>query len=384
MRDAGTSRPPSRRTRARRHRAVPDAMPRDRGRAGRGAAALSRSRSASWSADGGCCRTITPRSTRSRRWSAAASTRSGSRTSATRARLREQEIGKLASEAELRALRAQINPHFLFNALTTIGYLIQTAPPRALATLMRLTALLRSVLRSEGEFTTLGRELELIESYLDIEHARFEQRLRVTHRRARGAAGASRAAAAAAAGGRERRQARHRPACDAAARSSVTARLELAGAAIARWCWWSTTAAPASTTPTLRAGRTAGVGLSNIERRLACQYGAAASADHSTASPGIGTTVEIRLPADYPRPHAELAAARPRRERSPARRHRRRRAAGAIVPRGAAALVRRCRHRRGGRHRARRRWPPSSGSGPISRCSICRCQRSTASAWCAC
>src|SRR3977135_2277542 len=82
-------------------------------------------------------------------------------------------------EAELRALRAQINPHFLFNALTTIGYLIQTAPPRALSTLMRLTALLRSVLRSEGEFTTLGRELELVEAYLDIEHARFEQRLRV-------------------------------------------------------------------------------------------------------------------------------------------------------------------------------------------------------------
>ena len=66
----------------------------------------------------------------------------------------------MATEAELRALRAQLNPHFLFNALTTIGYLIQTAPPKALRTLMRLTALLRSVLRSEGEFTTLGGELK--------------------------------------------------------------------------------------------------------------------------------------------------------------------------------------------------------------------------------
>ena len=94
--------------------------------------------------------------------------------------LREQEIGKLATEAELRALRAQINPHFLFNALTTIGYLIQTAPPRALETLLRLTALLRGVLRSEGEFTTLGRELEIVEAYLDIERARFEHRLQVT------------------------------------------------------------------------------------------------------------------------------------------------------------------------------------------------------------
>ena len=94
--------------------------------------------------------------------------------------IREQEMEKLATEAELRALRAQLNPHFLFNALTTIGHLIQTAPPRALETLLRLTALLRAVLRSEGEFTTLGREMEMVEAYLDIERARFERRLRVT------------------------------------------------------------------------------------------------------------------------------------------------------------------------------------------------------------
>lgn len=94
--------------------------------------------------------------------------------------LREQQISKLATEAELRALRAQVNPHFLFNALTTIGFLIQTAPERALDTLMRLTGLLRGVLRSADEFTTLGEELKIIESYLEIERARFEDRLRVT------------------------------------------------------------------------------------------------------------------------------------------------------------------------------------------------------------
>jgi sensor histidine kinase YesM len=93
--------------------------------------------------------------------------------------IREQQTSKLATEAELRALRAQLNPHFLFNALTTIGYLIQTAPDKAVDTLMRLTQLLRGVLRSTGEFSTLGEELKLIESYLEIEHARFEERLRV-------------------------------------------------------------------------------------------------------------------------------------------------------------------------------------------------------------
>jgi signal transduction histidine kinase len=93
--------------------------------------------------------------------------------------LREEEMLKLTAEAELKALRAQINPHFLFNALTTIGYLIETAPPRALSTLIQLTSLLRSVLRSDGEFTTLGRELDLIEHYLTIERERFEERLSV-------------------------------------------------------------------------------------------------------------------------------------------------------------------------------------------------------------
>ena len=94
--------------------------------------------------------------------------------------LREQEINKLATEAQLRALRAQVNPHFLFNALTTIGYLVQTAPDRAFETLMKLTSLLRGVLRTDGESVTLGQELELIASYLDIERARFEERLRVS------------------------------------------------------------------------------------------------------------------------------------------------------------------------------------------------------------
>jgi two-component system LytT family sensor kinase len=94
--------------------------------------------------------------------------------------LQEREMRTLATEAELRALRAQINPHFLFNALTTVGYLIQQAPSRALKTLLDLTTLLRSVLRSEGEFTTLGRERELIDCYLRIERERFEERLEFT------------------------------------------------------------------------------------------------------------------------------------------------------------------------------------------------------------
>jgi two-component system LytT family sensor kinase len=221
--------------------------------------------------------------------------------------LREQEIGKLASEAELRALRAQINPHFLFNALTTIGYLIQTAPPRALDTLMRLTALMRSVLRSEGEFTTLGRELELVESYLDIEHARFEQRLRV------------RIDVPDALRSLRVPPLVLQPIVENAVKHGV-APLMRGGDVTVTACL---EAAPGGRVlivvvhdsgvgvgeAELRAGREAGVGLGNVERRLACQYGDAASLTIESA-PGAGTTVRLRMPADYRATALDLASTR--------------------------------------------------------------------------
>jgi hypothetical protein len=94
---------------------------------------------------------------------------------------REHEMRRLATEAELRALRAQLNPHFLFNALNTLGQLMQSAPDRALTTLYRLTGLLRAVLRrTNGEFVALREELEIVESYLAIERERFQERLTVS------------------------------------------------------------------------------------------------------------------------------------------------------------------------------------------------------------
>jgi two-component sensor histidine kinase len=93
---------------------------------------------------------------------------------------REEEIAKLTTEAELRALQAQLNPHFLFNALNTLGYLMKAAPDRARSTLFDLTRLLRTVLkRSGGDVVTLGQEIDLVEAYLSIERARFEDRVRL-------------------------------------------------------------------------------------------------------------------------------------------------------------------------------------------------------------
>jgi LytS/YehU family sensor histidine kinase len=93
--------------------------------------------------------------------------------------IRIAEVRSLTTEAELRALRAQLDPHFLFNALNTISFLISTAPQRAQGTLLKLTALLRAVLRSPAS-TTLGEEMMLVSAYLEIEQARFDERLHVT------------------------------------------------------------------------------------------------------------------------------------------------------------------------------------------------------------
>jgi two-component system LytT family sensor kinase len=210
--------------------------------------------------------------------------------------IREQEMSRLATEAELRALRAQINPHFLFNALTTIGHLIQTAPPRALDTLMRLTSLLRGVLRSEGEYTTLGRELEIIESYLDIERARFEHRLLVridVPARLRTVRVPSLVLQPLVENAVKHGIAPHR----LGGRVTVRATLEGSGPDARQLALVVHDTGAGTTEAALQRGRTAGVGLRNIERRLACQYGDSAWMSIRT-TPGEGTTVEIRLPVD--------------------------------------------------------------------------------------
>jgi LytS/YehU family sensor histidine kinase len=208
--------------------------------------------------------------------------------------LREQEMMKLATEAELRALRAQLNPHFLFNALTTIGHLIQTAPTRALETLMQLTALLRGVLRSEGEYTTLGRELEVIESYLDIEQARFEQRLRV-HIDVPASLRTIQVPPLLLQPIVENAVKHGIAACQLGGEVRVRARLEGTGPAARYLSLVVQDTGIGATEAALQRGRQAGVGLRNIERRLACQYGVTASLSIRTV-PDEGTTVTIQLP----------------------------------------------------------------------------------------
>jgi two-component system LytT family sensor kinase len=92
-------------------------------------------------------------------------------------RLQEQE--KLLLAAKIEALKSQINPHFLFNTLASITSLIRSQPETARMLIVKLSGLLRRLLRSHQHFVTLREELESIDEYLDIEVVRFGPRLKV-------------------------------------------------------------------------------------------------------------------------------------------------------------------------------------------------------------
>ena len=84
------------------------------------------------------------------------------------------------AQANLQALRAQINPHFLFNAMNAVVTLIGRDPAAARDMLVRLSELLRATLTAgDAQETSLAQELELTGRYLEIEQVRFADRLRV-------------------------------------------------------------------------------------------------------------------------------------------------------------------------------------------------------------
>jgi two-component system, LytTR family, sensor kinase len=96
----------------------------------------------------------------------------------------EKESWRLAaalSRARLDALRAQVNPHFLFNALNSLRALIDENPPRAQDAVTRLASILRYSLSTDDNVTVpFGTELNFVMDYLELELLRFEDRLTVT------------------------------------------------------------------------------------------------------------------------------------------------------------------------------------------------------------
>jgi two-component system, LytTR family, sensor kinase len=99
----------------------------------------------------------------------------------TQVELAELDVSRARlAEAEVRALRAQISPHFIFNALTAIASFVRSDPERARELLLEFADFTRYSFRRHGQFTTLAEELRSIDRYLVLERARFGERLQVT------------------------------------------------------------------------------------------------------------------------------------------------------------------------------------------------------------
>jgi two-component system LytT family sensor kinase len=82
-------------------------------------------------------------------------------------------------QAQLNFLRAQISPHFVYNALTAIESFVRSDPDRARDLLLGFAEFTRSTFREHSQYVTLAEELRLVESYLELERARFGDRLAV-------------------------------------------------------------------------------------------------------------------------------------------------------------------------------------------------------------
>lgn len=93
-------------------------------------------------------------------------------------RRRRTELNRLVAEAELDALRAQINPHFLFNSLNALYATIPRSAVDARETLVNLAEIFRYSLRGKRQFVSLDQEMRIVQAYLQIERLRLGERLR--------------------------------------------------------------------------------------------------------------------------------------------------------------------------------------------------------------
>lgn len=211
-------------------------------------------------------------------------------------KMREEEARaaravRLRTEAELRALRSQLNPHFLFNTLHSLLALVREDPGAAEEGLQQFGDLLRYTLDTQknGEVVPLGEELVFVDNYLAIESLRLGDRLRIERKVDEGARNlhvpafclqplvenaVRHAIAPRAAGGRL---------ALTIARERGALRMEVAD-----------DGPGASTADLERAG---GLGLRLVRERLEARYGGAARFDIET-DPGRGFRAIIRLPLD--------------------------------------------------------------------------------------
>jgi two-component sensor histidine kinase len=206
------------------------------------------------------------------------------------------EARTLAREAELQALRSQINPHFLFNSLHSISALATQDGARAREMCIRLADFLRSSLGlGSRESIPLRDELALARSYLGVEQVRFGERLRVVEEVAAACQECSVPALLL------------QPLVENAVKHGVAGMLE--GTAI-RLCVEQTDGAVSITVengfdPEMPMPRKLGMGLSHVRRRLEVRYGERASFDAGVF--GRVYRVVLRFPCESPMASSSLA-----------------------------------------------------------------------------
>jgi len=201
---------------------------------------------------------------------------------------RHQALHELAVSAQLAALRAQVNPHFLFNSLNSIAQLIATDPVKAEACVERLGDLYRYLLhRAHDDFVPLDDELRIAGSYLEIEQVRFGEALAVEERidvAARGLLLPSLIL---------------QPLVENAVKHGLSPKVGGGRVTIvARVAAGVLELAVSDTGVGLRDEASMferGVGLRNVRERLVRLYGADC-APRVSSRPGVGTTVTLRIP----------------------------------------------------------------------------------------
>ncbi|MFY0252692.1 sensor histidine kinase [Chitinophaga sp. 30R24] len=98
------------------------------------------------------------------------------------AQVDQLKLETTVKELELKTIKAQLNPHFIFNALNSIRALIDENPQRARTAITELSNILRSSMQTEkAETVSLENELNIVKDYLALEHIRFEERLNVKY-----------------------------------------------------------------------------------------------------------------------------------------------------------------------------------------------------------
>jgi two-component system LytT family sensor kinase len=202
---------------------------------------------------------------------------------------REERLRHQLTEAELRALRAQVDPHFLFNTLNAVTDLISSDAPRAEAMTEQLAEFFRYTLaRRDRAVATLEQEFDFVRRYLEIERVRFGDRLQVVLRCDPAAA-------------------RHsvpvlllQPLVENAVRHGLAPKLgrgHLRVSAALDDAGVSITVEDDGVGPPPEGVRGDGVGLRNVLDRVRTMYGPAATLDVARGAGGVGTRVEIHWPA---------------------------------------------------------------------------------------